>query len=235
MELFAATLSRMGYLFTFIFLGYLLRKKNVLPKESATVISKLENNLLLPAMVFNTFSGQFTTKNLVTAGRSLLCSAGIIVAVILFAVLVGRFLTKDGYLKNIYTYGLSFSNFAFMGYAVVQAIFPEYYLEYLIFTMPMWTAIYLWGVPALLIPDTDGKGGLLSRLKSFCNPMFIFMGVGIVFGLAGWAKWIPAFALDVIGASEKCMSPLAMMLAGITLSEVNLKTVFGDGFPDALG
>lgn len=228
MELFTATLSQMGYLFSFIFLGFVLMKIKALPAETAKVISKLENNLLLPAMVFNTFANQFTVSTLKTAWRSLLCSVVILFIAIGIALAVVRFITGDKYLRNIYTYGLCFANFGFMGYAVVQALFPEYYLQYLIYTMPMWTAIYLWGTPVLLIADAEAQGGWKERLKSFVNPMFVCMIVGIVFGLADLSRLIPAFAQDVIDATQSCMSPLAMMLVGVTLAGTKLKTVFTD-------
>jgi len=226
MELFFTTLSQMGYLFSFIFLGYLLMKIRGLPEGTAKVISKLENNLLLPAMVFNTFANQFTAKTLTTAWRSILVSTALMVVMAAVALLSSRLFTKDGYLRKIYAYGLSFSNFGFMGYAVVKAIFPEFYMDYMIYTMPMWAGIYIWATPALLMPE--GEGGWKERMKNFINPMFISLVIGVIFGLGDLGRFIPEFAQNVINASEGCMSPLAMMLVGITLADVKLKTVFTD-------
>lgn len=226
MELFSTTLSQMAYLFTFIFLGYLLMKIRALPEGTAKVVSKLENNLLLPAMVFNTFANQFTAKTLTTAWRSILVSTALMVVMVIVALLSSRLFTKDGYLRKIYAYGLSFSNFGFMGYAVVKAIFPEFYMDYIIYTMPMWAGIYIWATPTLLMPE--GQGGFKERLKNFLNPMFVCLVIGAVFGLGGLSCYIPEFAQNVINAAEGCMSPLAMMLVGITLADVKLKTVFTD-------
>ncbi len=76
------------------------------------------------------------------------------------AIIASKLITKDKYHRNIYTYGLSFSNFGFMGNAVVKALFPEIFFEYLIFVMPLWIAIYMWGVPALLISDAEKQAEL---------------------------------------------------------------------------
>lgn len=227
MDLFLSTLSQMAYLFSFIVLGFLLTKIGALPKDSAKVISKLENNLLLPAMVLNTFLNRFTVETLSTAWKTLLYSLVAALIAIFFAILSSRLITKDGYLRNIYTYGLSFSNFAFMGYAVVNALFPDIYFEYVIFTLPMWTCIYVWGTPELLIAD-GSKKSFGDRLKNFANPMFICMIIGIVLGLTGVGKFFPQWSLDLIRNTEACMSPLAMLLVGITLSFVDLKKTFTD-------
>lgn len=237
MQLFLSTMSQMAYLFSFIALGFILTKIGALPKDSAKVISKLENNLLLPAMVLNTFTQRFTVKTLSTAGKTLLYSGAVLLIAIGISLVLTRFLTKDGYLRKIYTYGLSFSNFGFMGYAVVNALFPQIYFEYVLFTLPLWTGIYVWGTPELLIADANKKG-IKDRLKNFVNPMFICMILGMILGLTGVmgsmdaagetfvahgaVKWF----MDVIAAAEKCMSPLAMLLTGITLAFIDLKKTF---------
>lgn len=237
MQLFLSTMSQMAYLFSFIALGFILTKIGALPKDSAKVISKLENNLLLPAMVLNTFTQRFTVKTLSTAGKTLLYSGAVLLIAIGISLILTRLLTKDGYLRKIYTYGLSFSNFGFMGYAVVNALFPQIYFEYVLFTLPLWTGIYVWGTPELLIADANKKG-IKDRLKNFVNPMFICMILGMILGLTGVmgsmdaageafvahgaVKWF----MDVIAAAEKCMSPLAMLLTGITLAFIDLKKTF---------
>ena len=141
----------------------------------------------------------------------------------ILAVVVSKLCSKDQYIRNIYTYGLAFSNFGFMGNAVVSAVFPEIFLDYLIFTMPLWTMIYLWGVPCLLIPSEEGKQTIKSRLKSFANPMFASMIIGIVIGLCNIK--IPAFLTTVVDVTGSCMSPIAMMLTGITVANMDVKKV----------
>ena len=227
MDLFLSTMSQMAYLFSFIALGYLLAKLKALPADSAKVISKLENNLLLPAMVLNTFLSKFTVETFATAWRTLLYSTVVLLVAIFFALVTSRLLSKDGYLRKIYTYGLSFANFGFMGYAVVNALFPEIYFEYVIFTLPMWTGIYVWGTPELLIAG-EGKKSTKERLKNFLNPMFVCMILGMILGLLGLGQYFPKWSMNVVAAAESCMSPLAMLLTGITLAFVDLKKTFTD-------
>jgi len=223
MDVLQATIGQMLVLFSFIFMGYVVAKLKAVPENSATVLSKLENNLFVPALVLGTFVGNFTVEKLGTAWKLFLISFVICFVMMFLAVIVSKFCVKDQYIRNIYTYGLAFSNFGFMGNAVVSAVFPEIFLDYLIFTMPLWTMIYLWGVPCLLIPSEEGKQTIKSRLKSFANPMFAAMVLGIVIGLCNIK--LPAFLTTVIDVTGSCMSPIAMMLTGITVANMNVKKV----------
>lgn len=225
MTLFLSTMGRMGYLFSFILLGFFLSKWRALPESTSQVISKLENNLLIPAMVLNTFLRRFTAQTFHTAYRVLLAGALTLLLSIPFALVFGKMLSRREEMKRIYAFGLSFSNFAFMGYAVVNALFPEIYFEYLIFTLPLWAGVYLWGVPELLMPRGE-KRSFAGRAKNFLNPMFCCMILGMILGLCGVEKYLPQWSLDVIGAAEGCMAPLAMILTGVTLAFVDLKKVF---------
>ena len=223
MQVLQATIGQMLVLFSFILMGFVVAKRKAVPENAATVLSKMENNLFVPALVLGTFVGNFTVEKLSTAWKLFLISFAICFVMMLLAVIISKCCSRDGYIRKIYTYGLAFSNFGFMGNAVVKAVFPEMFLDYLIFTMPLWTMIYLWGVPCLLIPAEEGKQTLKSRLKSFANPMFGAMILGVVIGLLGIK--LPAFMTTVIDVTGSCMSPIAMMLTGITIANMNVKKV----------
>lgn len=223
MELFAPTLNQMVFLFAFIVIGFLLAKCKVVPEGSAGVLAKLENWLFIPALVMQTFIGNFTVSNLEVTWKLLLFGFGINLIVFPITVLICRFISKDSYIRKIYTYGLCFSNFGFMGNAVVSAIFPDIFFEYIVFTLTLWIPIYLWGVPALLVSGEEKKS-LASRLKSFVNPMFIGMIIGMIIGISGIS--LPSSVNNVIKVSADCMSPVAMLLTGITVASIDFKKTF---------
>lgn len=223
---FLSTLNQTAFLFAFIVIGYILSKFNIIPKNSSTVLAKLENTIFVPALVMGTFVKNFTTERIASAWKILLVSSVIVLIMIPVAILISKCITKDKYEQNIYTYGLAFANFGFMGNAVVSALFPDIFLEYIIFTLPLWVMIYLWAVPNLLIADCEGKQSLSKRLKSFLNPMFIAMLIGMVIGILGIG--VPDFIMSVIDVSGDCMSPIAMLLTGVTVSSINIKQTFKD-------
>lgn len=223
MNVLSATVGQMMVLVSLILMGYVVAKVKVVPENSATVLSKLENNLFVPALVLGTFVENFTIEKLSTAWKMFLVSYIICIIMMFLAIAVAKCCSKDQYIRNIYTYGLAFSNFGFMGNAVVSAVFPEIFLEYLIFTMPLWTMIYMWGVPCLLIPSEEEKQTIKTRLKSFANPMFVAMIIGVVIGLGGIK--LPNFLSTAVNVTGSCMSPIAMMLTGITIANMDVKKV----------
>ncbi len=224
MELFLSTLNQLAFLFGFIAIGYILMKCGIIPKDSSAVLSKLENTIFIPALVMGTFIENFTIERITSAWKLLTVSFIIAIIVIPFAISVSKLVTRDKYIQNIYTYGLSFSNFGFMGNAVVSSLFPDIFFEYLIFTLPLWILIYLWGVPKLLIAESGKKQTLAENLKAFINPMFIGMIIGMVIGLANIN--LPTWMVSLITVSGDCMSPIAMLLTGMVVSSISLKKAF---------
>ena len=230
MDLFLATLNQMGFLFLLIFIGFILVKTKILPEGSAKVLSRLESYFFIPAMVLLKFMKEFTIERLSTSWLTIVISFAIAFVMIPIVLLVSKLLTKNVTERNAYIYGLCFSNFGFMGNAVVQTLFPSIMLEYVIFTIPRWTLIYVWGVPFILTEREDSKGEnkILTSLKALVNPMFIALVIGVILGLTGVYPLLPDnfFAVKVVEAGDMCMSPVAMLITGITFGTMNFKVVF---------
>ncbi len=232
-EVFLPTLSRMGFLMLLIAIGYLLVKTKVVPHEGTAILSKLENYVFIPALVLGTFLKDFTVPRLGTAWQYVVCGMVAVAVSAVIAVLASKLCSRDKYIQNIYTYGLSFANFGFMGNAVVQALFPEVFADYLIYVIPFWILIYVWGVPYLLMPKNENKKSLFSGLKNLINPMFIAMIIGMILGLLEIS--LPEFVCEVsdsgkvggvVGTLGDCMSPVAMLLTGMTIARISLKSAF---------
>jgi len=234
MAIFSATSGQTIYLFILILIGFLLTKWKLLPEGAAKILAKLENMLFIPALMLKTFMNDFTVDRLGDSGILFLFSAALLVVIVPMAVLISKGFTKDAFTRNIFTYGLCFSNFGYVGISVVSAVFPMYAADYLVFVMPLYLLIYLWAVPALLM--NEGKTSLRQKLKSLVNPMFVGMLLGMVFGMV--FSVLPSFELPAalvppvsaidtcIEALKNCMSPVAMLLTGITLAFIDLKKTF---------
>ena len=224
MSVFLSTLSQTTFLFLLIAIGFLLGKLGVLGSDGAKTLAKLENTVFVPCLILGTFIEHFTVERLSFFASLLGVSTLLTVGVVAIAIPMGRLLSKDVYERNIFTYGLVFSNFGFMGNAVVTALFPELFLHYLIFTLPLWFLIYLWGVPSLLIADAGKQQTFGDRFRALINPMFIALLVGMLLGLCRIP--IPTPVKSVIDVSGSCMSPIAMLLTGITVSKIDFKKTF---------
>ena len=219
-------LGKMAFLLLLMAIGFILAKFKIVGTELAAGLSRLENYVLIPALVTSTFMERFTREMLSSAWKIFLGSLAVEAAVIAVTLLLVRFMTRDGYQRKIYRYGLCFSNFGFVGNAVVSAIYPQYFAEYLIFTLALWATTDVWGMPSL-VPDGEGKITLAGRLKKLCNPMFIGMIIGMAVGLSGVK--VPSFLGDALGSLSACMSPVAMLLSGMIIASVDFKKVLRVG------
>lgn len=224
MTVFLSTLNQMGFLILLIVIGYILTRFDIVPVGGAGILSKLENNVFIPALVLGTFISNFTVERMTVAWQYVVCGIVVVAISAVFAVFVSKLCSKDEYIQKIYTYGLSFSNFGFMGNAVVAALFPDIFMEYLIYVIPFWTLIYVWGVPGLLMPKTEGGTNRLSGLKNLVNPMFIAMIIGMIIGIADIP--LPSFINSAVTSLGNCMSPVAMLLTGMTIAKIDLKATF---------
>lgn len=224
MDIFLPILNQMIFLFAFILIGYILSKTKVIPDNSASVLSKLENFIFVPALVMGTFIEKCTPATLVSAWRVLAIGGVVVIVIIPLSLLVAKLCFKEKFLRKIGSYGLAFANFAFMGNAIMSAVFSEIFFEYTIFTLPFWFMIYLYGAPVLLISDENNgeKKGFYSCLKSLINPMFIGMLIGMVLGLTGLGIKLPISLQSVINVSGNCMSPVAMLLTGMTIAKADV-------------
>lgn len=224
MDIFVSTVNQTAFLFGLIVIGYILAKLHVLPDNATVVLSKLENTVFIPALVMGTFIENFTVKSISETGGLFVISFIIAFAMIPVGIIISKLMTKDRYIRNIYTYGLVFANFGFMGNAVVGGLFPDIFLEYLIFTLPLYILIYTWAVPYLLLADSESKQTFKNSIKALVNPMFVCMLIGAVIGISGIK--VPEWAMSVIDSSGSCMSPVAMILTGLTVSTISLKKTF---------
>lgn len=232
MEIFLNTFNQTLLLFLLILAGYLLVKLGVIPPEGSRILSKLENSLIIPALVMTTFMKNFTPDKLSEYGKLFLLSFALWAVIMPIAIICSRWIYKDAYRRKIALYGLSFANFGFMGNAVVLAVYgSELFAKYSVFVIPLWTMIYLWGVPTLLLSD-DADGGekgdtrvkkLLKKLKPLVNPMFVGMLLGMVIGITGLGELLPAgnFFSSAIEQTGACMSVIAMLITGMTVASCN--------------
>lgn len=223
MAIFTSTINQTAFLLLLIAIGFFLVKIGALDGAYSSVLSKLENNIFVPALMLGTFMNNFTVEKLSMSGKFFVVGVLIMCIMAPLGTLLARFFSKNSYERKIYTYGFAFANFAFMGNAVVSALFPEVFMQYLILTVPYQMFIYAWAVPALLIP-VENATTLKERLRPLMNPMFGAVIVGIIIGLLKIP--LPSFMKTAVTTLGDCMSPVAMILTGMTVAKIDLKKVF---------
>ena len=222
--LLSAALRQMLILGLFVGVGFVAAKGRVLPDNANHTLSKLETYVFIPALVMGKFLSEFTVETLSGAWKLLLFSLGIELLIIPVALLLSRLVAgKDDFLKNVCIYGLAFSNFGFMGLPMIEAIFPQYSMYYVIFTLPLGALNFGWAVPFWLMDAKDVKRGFVSTLKRLANPIMIGLFIGAAIGISGFQ--LPAPITETVTTLGSCMSPVAMMITGITFAKMNVRKV----------
>lgn len=222
-EIFSSVIFQIAVLFSFIFVGFTIRQGGFLPENSAEIFSKLENRILMPAVVINTFRTNCTVKNISEKWVFIAYSTGVLLFCIATGFVASRFLGKTEYLKKVYRYSISVSNFGFVGTAMVSGIYGAESMElfdYLMFTLPLNLFTYSIGI-AWLVPNGHGK----FSMKNFVNPIFVSIFIGAILGLLP----IPKFRLvtTIINSTAACMSPIAMILTGFVIGGYSFANLFG--------
>jgi len=230
MELFYLTLKQMLMMFSLIAIGFLFKKKRILPDDADTALAKLETNLFVPALSLYTLMTQCTVKTFVENSYILLIGFIITTCAILISYPLSKVFVrksnktaKAAYKRNIYKYALTFANFGFMGNFIILGVWgEEVFFKYILFTFFVSIFCYSWGM-YILIPKDQNKGMLANLKNGLLKPPMIALVIGIIIGLFNLKSFIPDFILTAIDNAGKCQGPVAMVLAGIVIGSYNFK------------
>lgn len=225
LETFFATLEPMLVMFTCILIGFVLKKTGICPDNTGTVLSKVENYVMMPAQVMVTFMTYCTVESIGENYRFVLYSILAIAVSMAIAMPLAALFSRDGRNRGIYRYALVFANFGFLGNSLIpQMLGQEYLYPYLLFTLPINTWAYLWGMNQMV-----GSGGeKVNPLKRLVNPVILGLFSGAVLGLTGIAKLVPSFVISTMSSLSACMGPVAMILSGFIIGGYNVKEMLSD-------
>jgi len=221
MEMLGPIMNQLLFLFTCIIIGIILKKTNKLADNAANVLSKLENEIIIPAFIISSFSANCTIGSLSENVSLILWGLFFTLLQISLSLVLTPLFTKDKSIAGIYKYSLAVVNFAFMGNSLVLGLFgSEMLFKYLMFSLPIQITIFSLGVIWL----TAGKEKF--TIKRLINPTTISMVIGILMGIANVK--LPTFGNNVLSSLSNCFSPIAMILTGLVIGSFDFGKLFGD-------
>lgn len=218
--MYSLILAQVGKLFFFLLVGYVLRRCDIMPDNTPTVLSKLTLWVLRPALSFQTFVRNFTLETLKTSYILLLAGIGMLLVLELISHPLAKLLTKDLYMRNICSYSMTIPNYGYIGYVLILALFgEETLLKFQIFCLPIGFYIYGYYYPKLL-------GIEKVSVRSMINAPMIALVAGAVGGLAGLR--LPAIVSETLTSAANCMGPVTMILTGCTIAHFAFKDILCD-------
>lgn len=232
MDVFYLSTQQMLMIFTFIAIGFFLRRKNLLPENAGSVLSKLEIYVFTPALTFGNLIANCTVSNFLKNYDIIFYG----LVIVLIAVLISHPLSKvivrkskgnpeREYLRNIYKYALTFGNYGLMGNFIVLGIWgDEMFYKYTMFCFFLGVVAYSWGV-YVLIPKEANKGILHNLKTGLLTPPLISVVMGMVCGILNIGRYIPQFLMTTLDNAGACMGPVGMILAGIVIGGFEFKSL----------
>ena len=232
MEIFFMTLKQMLMMFTFILIGFLMRKKNLLPDNSDTTMAKLETYIFVPALTLFNQITQCTSATFRENYVLILCGLALVLFAIVISYPLSRLFVKkdsDLYQRNIYKYALTFGNFGFMGNYIILGVWGnELFYKYLLFTFFLNALCQCWGL-YILIPKEENANLWENLKKGMTTPPIIALILGVLLGLINFKQYVPEFIINVLDNAGHCQGAVAMILAGLIIGRYNLKDILGNG------
>lgn len=221
---FFTTLNPVLILFIFIVIGFIVRKINVVDEIFVSSFSKFIFNVILPSMIIYSMNFPFDWEILFDSGILLIISVFVLMISGCIALMIVKLLKADRKERSVYYYSLLFSNFTFMGFPVISAVYGKEGLFYAsIFVIPLRIAYNTLGV--MLFKRGDEKSIKIS-FRNIINPPLIAVIIGLcifVFSIK-----FPVPIETVLGMLTDMLMPLGMMLAGMMLGNGKIGDLGGN-------
>ena len=227
MEIFYLTLRQMLMMFFLIAVGFVLRKKKLLPETSDKTMAKLETFVFVPALSLFTQMTKCTVQSFKENYVLMFYGLAIVLCAIAVSYPLSRLFFKKSeaksYQRNIYKYALTFGNYGFVGNFLVLGIWgTDFFYKYSLFVFLIGILCSGWGM-YILIPKEKGASLLQNLKKGLIQPPLIALLLGMIIGLLSLRPYIPEFIISGLDNAGKCQGPVAMILAGFVIGGYDLK------------
>ena len=202
-------------LFVIMFMGYAVVKAGLMKSSESKSGSVIMVYLVIPCVILNAFQVEYTPD--VQKGLLLACAAA--VAVHILFLLLTAILKKPLHLDVIERATIIYSNAGILVIPLVQELLGQEYVIY--------SSAYI--AIQLILIWTHCKNMLCEEDKLEWKK--VLLNVNIISIIAGVVLFIfriqlPSGAQDVLNMMNNMIGPLGMLLAGMVIAEVPLKTVF---------
>jgi len=215
-------INQMVQLFMILGLGYFLNKINLFDADLNQKLNKLLLYVTTPAMVLASVSSVKQSSNDEEVIFVLFVAIVVFALLPLISYVIVRMMNIPIHQRGLYMFMTVFSNIGFMGFPVMKAIFGNEAVFYTaIFNMVFNFLVFTLGV-VLINYGTTNQVKLSA--KNLLSPGIISSLVAIiVYFLKIPIPTVLGSTFDMVG---NITTPIAMMLIGSTLANINIKEVF---------
>lgn len=203
-------------MFIYLLIGYFLFRKKLVSTQGSADIGRMLLYVVMPTAILKSYLVDFSAEKL----EGLAVSFILAILSLLLAIFIARiFFKKDA---GIERFGVAFSNAGFIGIPLVQMTLGEEAVFYVASFVALLN-ILQWTYGVLVI---TGDKSAVSFAKIRTNPIVLSFLAGIL--LFFLPVSLPAAVTGIISAIAAMNGPLAMIVLGVYLAQISLKSLFTD-------
>lgn len=219
MQLAMITIQQVLVLFVLIFAGFICVKAGAVKIEGKKAFSDLLVYFVVPCMIINSYLTDFDSDIF----RNILYALWLSVLLIAIGIAVTFILSmriKDDNLPVV-RFGCMFSNAAYMGFPLIQALFGT---EGLIYASAFVTVfnILLWTLGYSVVSRTISWKMVVKKIFTTPATLAVFAGI-IIFVLR---IPMPSVLHQAISAAGAVNTPLSMFITGMIIAASDIKKMF---------
>lgn len=218
---FFMVFSKVSVIFMLILVGFFLSRKNIIRESSQKDLTNLLLYAFLPCALIKAFQIPYDRGNFISGIKVSLIMLLTYLLATLVSFYISKFLSKDLQKRDILTLGMVMPNVTFMGYPVIESILGTEYLLYMVMAVIPFE-ILSWSLMANIViknGDTPPDVGLAKRLMT--SPPLIGITLAVILHLIPFN--LPDPVVSTINYLAAAMTPVAMIVVGISLAKADLK------------
>lgn len=221
MELAAITAQQIVILFILIFTGFVGVKAGVIKMEGKKAFSDLLIYIIVPAMIVDSYMTEFNPEIL----SNLIKTFGLSALLLLVGLAVTMLLTvkmndKD---RAITRFACIFSNAAYMGFPLINALFGKEGMLYASAFVTMFNLL-LWTVGYAMVSGQVKPKEVMRNI--FATPAIISVVIGLVLYLC--RIQVPEIIKQPVSLVGSMNTPLSMIITGMIIAGSKAQSLFSN-------
>ena len=198
--------------------GFLITKKGFFSVKARQDMTNVVIYVILPCNIFYSFVKSLSVDVLKQCLIVFIIGMSVQVLYLILNPILYRRFPKER--RVVMQYATICNNAGFMGLPVIESVFGATGVLYgSIVLIPI--RLFMWTFGLSLFTKSDSKQAF-KRLAT--HPCIWAVILGFAYLFSPWK--LPTFITDAVNVLGSCTTPLAMLIVGSILSEVNFKTVF---------
>lgn len=215
--------SKVFVIFLLIFVGYALTRSGLVTEKGQKEMTNVLLYAFLPCALIRAFQVPFE-REVFFDGVLIFILMGIAYLLTTIAsVFIAKFVTKDKSKQAILVLGMVLPNVGFMGYPLIESLIGSEYIFYAVMANISFE-IFSWSIMVTIVTKSVGISSDISVIKRLSTmPPIIAIGIGLITYFLPFT--VPDPFMSTIHLLGNAMTPVAMLIVGMSLSKADLKKV----------